>query len=210
MPNQAGTLASTFIFAATALPGCVGLSGSIIDPFGDIPYFDTDFSAFSWNASDGALEFEMTLPALLQPLPVNRDGIAAGTGEYQWGVFIDVDGRPTTGSRTRLFEGADFSVSVSYYHGSNHLDSLYLEQMQRDVWKLQGTGGSVFGDATLVADPAGDRVQMSGTIPGFGDHSRLMPFTTWHDPALGYDVLDVGANCSFFNPDTVHRSGFED
>lgn len=195
----------------TVILGCSGTSGSITDPTNGMPHADADFSAFGWNMAGGVLTIEMVLPALVQPLPVNRDGIDGPLKEYEWGVAIDSDARATTGERSGLFEGADYVLSVSYFHQSTIVGFLDLADMQHDVWKanrVQGTRTAI-SVATIEADPAEQQFELAGPIPGLSASSRLMPFTWWLDPASGLAHLDISSGCSFLNPDTVFREGFE-
>lgn len=190
---------------------CTGSSGVLSDPLGDAPSDDTDFDNFSWIISGNEITFTMDMPNMHQPLPVNRSGIDPGYKEYEWGVLIDVDADPYTGTpSTSLGEGADYLISISYFHSSNTLDSLFLDQMQWDLWEYSEASGiwSSVAEPELNAPHLDRGYQLISSVPGLSSQSKLMPFTLYGVPDAGFLEGDVYSDCRLENLDRIFADGF--
>ncbi|NBB91982.1 MAG: hypothetical protein GVY32_02295 [Gammaproteobacteria bacterium] len=188
------------------------MSGTITDAVGDGPSAETDFGEFSWTISGEELTFLMDMPNLIQPIPVNRPGINPGFPEYEWSVQIDVDNDPYTGTpSTSLGEGADYKLSISYFHSFSSSDLLYLNQMQWDLWEYSEANGFWESVATpdLTAPPLDNAFQIVGTVPGLDAQSKLMPFTFYSEPFTSFFIPDTFGDCFLENTDRVFSDAFE-
>lgn len=191
---------------------CSGASGAIVDAISDGPSAETDFEQFSWSISGDQITFVMDMPNLVQPIAVNRPGIDPGFPEYEWSVQIDVDDDPYTGTPgTGLGEGADYKLSISYFHSFSTSDFLYLDEMQWDLWKYSEANGfwESVGTPDLTAPPLDSAFQIVATVPGLDAQSKLMPFTFYSEPFTGFSIPDTFGDCFLENTDRVFSDAFE-
>lgn len=192
---------------------CVGKSGTVLDTINGQPSVETDFGEFFWSISNSELSFSMDMPNLIQPILVNRVGLESGFLEYEWGALIDVDNNSYTGSpENSLGEGADYKLSISYFHSFGKQNALNLNQMQWDLWEYSEPehGWISISSPHLVAVPSEDSFQLTETVPGLNLKSKLMPFTFYAEPFTGFLRPDTFEDCRLDNTDRVFQNSFGD
>jgi hypothetical protein len=198
--------------ASKASSACTGATGSFADPAEGTTSPATDFTYFGWTIVGNNVRMAMGVPMLTPQVQVDRPGINGAFREYLWGVAIDVDDDTATGSTGAVFYGADYEVSVSYFHQSSTPRLLSLENMQHDVWRyvpLTGGWESTPTEPIFARPFDATYMELSADVPGASSASRLIPYTLWFDPSIGASRLDVLGNCVPTATVVVFRSGFE-
>ncbi|MBC7250130.1 MAG: FecR domain-containing protein [Anaerolineae bacterium] len=183
----------------------INLGQTITDSAFDVSEGYVDVVAFSSTRDGETLQVTFTLRDLPPELTFNRPGVPEGYAEYEWEVYVDVDGNPQTG-----YKGAEYSLGIKHFAfftdspETRYLDCgrfptseegpeqgpppppspplPYFEEcpVQANVWTLDPDGsGKGFQQAEVVRmDPEANTIILEGIIPGLSEKSRLS-FRTW-------------------------------
>lgn len=191
--NQTQTAeAISFSQTQTAIPRQCTPGGNFVD-------FENDASPEYMDITMVETSLEgNTLTAVfhLQQLPneISIDEREKGTGEYYWGVSVDVDNDMATGSDFGLTvtgSGIDYELSLFHFSGEREIPLTGpIEEVLRneaDVWEAQEDGGMwTYRNASFVVDYENNTIQLEGYIPDINENSILY-FST--QKGMGGDSL---------------------
>jgi hypothetical protein len=140
-------------------------ASEITDPQNDIQAAHVDVVSFSYEIEGETLRAIIHLRDVPPELSFNRAGVPANRAEYQWSVYIDVDGDQQTGEQA-IAIGADYSISILYFmhEDSSELVAPIQDLVQVNVWEFDPTtdGWNVIALATIEVDPEADTITLAG------------------------------------------------
>jgi hypothetical protein len=163
---------------ATPPPESADLTGIISDPEGDVDFGFIDIISVEMTIEGEEVAARLQLLELPETLIFNQ---APGDYlEYNWVIYFDIDGDPSTGSPSDC--GAEYALGISHWvFGAPDEDSI-LGACQKDLWKNEGTSMTRQGEAIVETDYATNTLTIRGTIPGLNMNSRWFAMTYYWDP----------------------------
>ena len=147
---------------------------TVTDDLSDEVAAHTDIAEVSTSISGGKiLTAVFHLRDLPQTLTFNRPGVAPGSIEYSWEVWVDLDGDPGTG-----FMGG-FEYLVSAYHTVSEEDSGGSQavetegELKASTWSLGIDGPKPVLNAKVELSPEADTITITGGVPRLKPEVRL-------------------------------------
>ncbi len=147
---------------------------TVTDDLSDELAAHTDIAKVSTSISGGKiLTAVFHLRDLPQTLTFNRPGVAPGSIEYSWEVWVDLDGDPGTG-----FMGG-FEYLLSAYHTVSEEDSggnqaVETEgELKASTWSLGTDGPHPVLNAKVELSPEADTITITGGVPRLKPEVRL-------------------------------------
>ena len=147
---------------------------TVTDDLSDEVAAHTDIAEVSTSISGGKiLTAVFHLRDLPQTLTFNRPGVAPGSIEYSWEVWVDLDDDPGTG-----FLGG-FEYLVSAYHTVSEEDSggnqaVAIEgELKASTWSLGIDGPHPVLNAKVELSPEADTITITGGVPRLKPEVRL-------------------------------------
>ena len=147
---------------------------TVTDDLSDELAAHTDIAKVSTSISGGKiLTAVFHLRDLPETLTFNRPGVAPGSIEYSWEVWVDLDGDPGTG-----FMGG-FEYLLSAYHTVSEEDSggnqpVAIEgKLKASTWSLGIDGPHPVLNAKVELSPEADTITITGGVPRLKPEVRL-------------------------------------
>ncbi|MDE0078584.1 MAG: hypothetical protein OXO50_13765 [Caldilineaceae bacterium] len=139
---------------------------TVTDDLSDELAAHTDIAQVSTAISGGKiLTAVFHLRDLAQPLTFNRPGVAPGSIEYSWEVWVDLDSDPGTG-----FMGG-FEYLLSAYHTVSEEGN--GGKLKASTWSLDIDGPKPVLDAKVELSAEGDTITITGGVPRLRPEVRL-------------------------------------
>jgi hypothetical protein len=157
---------------------------SYIDFEGDVSKDYLDIIKVDAFHEDGVLTVVMHFKSLTDDITINKFGVDKDTFEYFWGVGIDVDNDPNSGSRGKdnypmfgSISGIDYQLSLMHIASENIMAGKIYEGLVENatiwVWN-DDVENFIYFPGTII-DWAIDNksIALSKKIPGINDDSKL-------------------------------------
>lgn len=185
-PEVAAT--STTAVTATPLPVCN--PGKTIESTtnGSLPSY-IDIVKVSTKLSGSKFSVTFTMNWLPDEIMIDRNILGYGATEIAWGVAIDIDNDPNTGSSVPLTSsgyGYDYVLqAANFKEGEETQDSLQtLFSDKTNVWEIFSDGSNtVHSSGEIKVDTATASLTLSGDIKGIKKDSYLQFFAIYFPTA---------------------------
>lgn len=179
-----------------AMPKECTSGNSYIDFEGDVSKNYLDIIKVDTFHEDGVLTVVMHFKSLTDDITINKYGVEKNTLEYFWGVGIDVDNDPNTGSKANRttygsISGIDYQLSLMHITSENIMIGKLYEGLVENatIWMWDdGNEGFYSLDGTFI-DWAIDNktITLSENIPGINDDSKLYFVAEEYIPISGIE-----------------------
>ncbi len=161
-----------------AIPRDCTPGGTYEDFEGDIGTDYLDILKIETSLENEVLTLVIHLKGLPDEITINKEEIESGTSEYYWGVSVDVDGDPDTGSNFSLAGndlGYEYELSLFHFVRGNPQTGKIEDVLKGDalVWRAREDYTEQFGKANFEVDYELNTITISGSIPGINENSLL-------------------------------------
>jgi len=158
---------------------------SIDDPIGDVSAGFVDIVKGSVLSNGTHLTVIIKLKDLPHQLYFDSPETPDNYLEYQWALYIDVDGDPSTGSPS--YKGSEVCISIMNFKspGSLPKNGTIIDETQQNIWIYNSTTGSWRSEAYVI------------TIEDFSTNSLIMfaplQLIPWKDSLESSNLLFIAS-----------------
>ncbi len=161
-----------------AIPKNCTPGGTYVDFEGDIDIDYMDIIKVETSLEKEVLTVIFYLKSLPDEITINKEEIEEGMGEYYWGVCIDVDNNPDTGSLQSMVgssSGIDYELSLFHFVYGDPKTGKLDGVMKHDayIWIEKDEYWEVYNRANLKVDYENNTITLSGWIPRINENSLL-------------------------------------
>jgi len=190
LPTSTAEFVATATNIATATPPPVCHVGETIESAtnGSLPSY-IDIVKVSTKLSGSKFSATFTMNWLPDQIMIDRNILGYGAAEIAWGVAIDVDNDPNTGSSIPLTSsgyGYDYVLQAANFKEGEEvqggLQALFSDKV--NVWEVFADGSnSVLHQGKIYVDTATASITLSGDIKGIKKDSYLQFFAIYFPTA---------------------------
>lgn len=175
---------STIAPTATPLPVCNPGESVENEANSSLPGY-IDILNVSTKLNRSQLTVTFTMSWLPDAIGINRDIISFGSAEIAWGVAVDVDNDPTTGSSISLIDsgyGYEYALqAVNYKQGEEQqgdIETLFIDKTHIWEYFLDGSSDTITAGKIKV-NTSTATLTLSGDIKGISRNSYLHFFAVY-------------------------------
>ena len=165
-----------------AMPKECTSGNSYNDIEGDVSKDYLDILKVETTIENEVLTVVMHFKSLTDDITINKFGVEKNTLEYFWGVGIDVDNDPNTGSKANMtnygsISGIDYQLSLFHITSENIMTGKLFEGLIENatiwMWDDVNKGFSYFHGTFIDWAIDNKTITLSESIPGINDDSKL-------------------------------------
>ena len=189
-PTSTPEAAGTATITPTATPQPICTPNEVIESAsnGSLPSY-IDIQKVSTKLSGSDLTVTFTMNWLPDQIMIDRNILGYGTAEIAWGVAVDVDNDPNTGTSVSLTNsgfGYEYILQAVNFKEEEEQqgDIQTLFSDKTNVWEIFADGSSAISEAGKIkVDTATASITLSGNINGIKKDSYLYFFAVYFPTA---------------------------
>ncbi len=193
-PEPTASYTPTAAPTDTPVPFNCNPGDSITDEAGDVSTSYVDLVGADTQLDGETLTVVLSLQDLPETIVTNRTGLDENRSEYEWNIYINVDGQPSTGCTWSMTgcPGAEYSLSLMHFKHGAADKSVRFDQLQSSLWEYNNDSGMRRLDTPidLQVDTEANTITLTAGVPGITSDSVLSYVTRNANPG-GSPVEDA-------------------